>query len=63
MGKNNHRHFHSVVQFKSPKRVATVARMLTVRDHVEVMRGTIDEARAYCIKSGPAQYEYGEESG
>ena len=36
------------------KRVATVARMLTVRDHVEVMRGTIDEARAYCIKSGPA---------
>ena len=54
MGKNNHRHFHSVVQFVSPKRVATVARMLTVRDHVEVMRGTIDEARAYCIKSGPA---------
>ena len=62
MGKNNHRHFHSVVQFTNRTRVTAVAKLLTVRDHVEVMRGTIDEAKAYCIKSGPAQYEYGEES-
>ena len=59
---NKHKHFHSVIQFKQKKRLGTVIKLLTERDHVEVMRGTIEEAKKYCIKSGPAQFECGEES-
>lgn len=60
-GENGTPHLQGMCKFKSPVRLTHLKAMHPVlaRAHVEVMRGTPDQARAYCMKTGNPNYEFG----
>lgn len=48
--KGSHEHIQGFIQFKTSKRPLAVKEILGNNAHVEIMRGTADEARSYCMK-------------
>lgn len=52
-------HLQGMVCFKNARSLAGVKKIISARCHLEKMMGTVDEARAYCIKDGDI-FEKGE---
>lgn len=60
VGENGTKHLQGFVSFENPRALAGVKRLFgTERIHLEVMRGTIDQACAYCTKDDTRDPEAG----
>lgn len=59
VGENGTPHLQGYVEFASRLRLNQAKRLLNQRAHLEVRRGTAQEARDYCVKDEDFE-EYGE---
>lgn len=62
VGENGTPHLQGYIEFDNPRSLGGVKKLLGVRVHLEVRRGTPKEASDYCKKADLAFYEQGEMS-